>query len=234
MGCPLRCAWCHNPESWKSEPFQYQKAILLPSGETIIETKTLGYEITADELMKELLKDKSYFDISNGGVTFSGGEPLMQPDFLMECLKLAKTYGLHTTLDTSGFSHWNILNKLLELIDVILYDIKSLHYHNNYTGVDNKLILSNLEKLIKTGCNLQIRIPLIKEVNGDEIDELIEYFLNLGIKSVALLPYHNLAKDKRERFGLELSNYVFSCSDKFLEESIQKFKQAGFQVSVGG
>ncbi|MCF7920461.1 MAG: radical SAM protein [Candidatus Cloacimonetes bacterium] len=234
MGCPLRCKWCHNPESRLMEPFQYIKSITLSSGESIYETKTLGYKITAKDLMKEILEDKAYFDNSGGGVTFSGGEPLKQPEFLKECLQLCYVNGIHTTLDTSGYAEWAIFQDILNNIDLILYDIKSLHKHRQYTGADIKLIRSNLEKLAGSGVKLQIRIPLIAEVNGNEIDEFIEYFLRVGVKSIALLPYHNLAKNKGERFGLQLTKEKFSCPTEFLDNCILKFKQAGFQVSVGG
>ncbi|MDP8211556.1 MAG: radical SAM protein [Candidatus Stygibacter australis] len=234
MGCPLRCRWCHNPESWSAEPFTYKKKITLSNGSELEKLETLGNQKTVEELGIELLKDIEFYKQSGGGITFSGGEPLSQPDFLYECLQFCRDNNLTTALDTSGYWDWNDIEKLLELIDFILYDIKGLSNHNKYTGVDNELILDNLRKLQKAGATIQVRIPLIEEVNGKDIDDIITILQSIGIEKVALLPYHDLAKHKAERFSLRENSESFSCSAEFLKASITKFEKAGFTVQSGG
>ncbi|MCF7913399.1 MAG: radical SAM protein [Candidatus Cloacimonetes bacterium] len=234
MGCPLRCLWCHNPESWQDMPFTFQKEIKLANGATIRRSEKIGYQITAAELIKEILKDEVYFNKSGGGATFSGGEPLSQPDFLYECLRLCKANNLHTALDTSGYGDWNSIEKVLELLDIILFDIKILDNHNKYTGVDNKLIIANLRKLKQTGTNIQMRLPLIKEINGDEIDDIISLLIDIDLKNIALLPYHNLADAKKIRYGITGQKGTFSCPEDFIKDSINKFEKAGFSVKLGG
>jgi pyruvate formate lyase activating enzyme len=234
MGCPLRCQWCHNPESWKDMPFTFQKDIRLANGATIRRQEQIGYQITAAELIKEILKDEIYYTHSDGGVTFSGGEPLSQPEFLYDCLQLCKENNLHTALDTSGYGEWNSIEKILQLLDLILFDIKTIRDHIKYTGVSNQLIIDNLRKLKKAGANIQVRIPLIQEINATETDAIIDLLQNIGIESIALLPYHDLATGKRERYGLTGKNHSFSCPAEFLQESMIKFKKAGFRVKSGG
>jgi len=234
MGCPLRCRWCHNPESWSAEPFTYKKKITLSNGSELEKLETLGNQMTVEELGKELLKDIEFYKQSGGGITFSGGEPLSQPDFLYECLQFCRDNNLTTALDTSGYWDWNTIEKLLELTDIILFDIKGLRNHERFTGVSNELILDNLRKLQKAGANIQVRIPLIEEVNGEDIDDMITLLQSIGIEKVTLLPYHDLAKHKTEKFGLRKNPENFSCSADFLRSSITKFEHTGFNVNSGG
>ena len=234
MGCPLRCRWCHNPESWSAVPFTYKKKITLSNGIELEKLETMGNQIAVEELGKELLKDIEFYKQSDGGITFSGGEPLFQPDFLYECLQFCRGNNLTTALDTSGYWDWNTIEKLLELIDIILFDIKGLRNHEKFTGVSNELILENLNRLHKSGANVQVRIPLIEEVNGEDIDDIISILQEIGIKKVALLPYHDLAKNKWVKFGLNEISESFSCSAAFLRSSMKKMKHAGFTVKSGG
>ena len=234
MGCPLRCQWCHNQESWSVQPFSFRKEIILSDGSIIKKLETVGYQIAIEELGIELLRDKIFYEQSGGGITFSGGEPFYQPDFLSDCLQFCRKNNLTTTIDTSGYCDWTSIEKLLEMIDFVLFDIKTLHNHKEYTGVSNELILSNLVKLHKSGADIQIRIPLIEEVNGEDIDGIITFLQDIGINNVAILPYHAMAKHKAEQYGFEENLNKFSCTAEFLKSSLAKFYAAGFDVKSGG
>ena len=151
-GCALSCWWCHNPEG-------ISQSIELSCG-------IPGREVSVTELVNELKKDWIFYEESNGGITISGGEPLMQPEFLLHLMeKIHSVMDVSVTLDTSGFAPWKTIEKIKDKIDLFLYDIKLLddELHQKYTGVSNKLILKNFEKLDKEGRNLIIRFPIIPE-----------------------------------------------------------------------
>ncbi|MDD3489487.1 MAG: glycyl-radical enzyme activating protein [Paludibacter sp.] len=239
-GCPLRCAWCHNPESISAAICEVPKTVRI-GDKTFSENETVGREITVKELMHELEKEKIFMDESAGGVTFSGGEPLMQPEFLNEALKACKNAGMHTAVDTSGYARWEILEKTAGLTDLFLYDIKIMDdkKHQEFTGVSNKLILENLRKLSAMGKRIQVRIPCVPNVTLTEenIAQTIDFLKTLAHKpdEVNLLPYHNTAAHKYERFGMENAFSVMKSMDKKeLQEVKKQFKNAGFQVKIGG
>ena len=134
-----------------------------------------------NEIMEIVEKDRIFFEQSGGGVTFSGGEPLMQTDFLLALLKASRERGIHTTVDTSGFCATETLLKVAEFTDHFLYDIKVMDdgKHREHTGVGNELILKNLVALSSTGAGISIRIPLIKGINDDKSEmEAIAAFIN--------------------------------------------------------
>ena len=165
-----------------------------------------GNEMTVDEVMKQLEKDDLFYIESGGGVTFSGGEPLMQPDFLILLLQACKKKGWHTTLDTCGHAPLEVLQRVAPLVDLFLFDIKHMDEgrHKVLTGVSNRLIFSNLEWLIRTGKDILIRVPVIPGINDD-----IDHFHSLGrylqqqkLTRVHLLPYHAIGADKYARRGM--------------------------------
>ncbi|MFO7863582.1 MAG: radical SAM protein, partial [Salinivirgaceae bacterium] len=122
-GCPLRCTWCHNPESQRTEPQTYTQTTLL-DGQKIQRNQTVGYSIESKTLMEQILSDRVFYEESGGGVTFSGGEPCMQPDFLLELLKLCKNEGIHTALDTCGYVQPNTFQQIAKQTNLLLYDLK--------------------------------------------------------------------------------------------------------------
>ncbi len=170
-GCPLSCWWCHNPESCKTGiqelDFEFKGS------------KTLGWGTTPKQLLEEVEKDRAFFDESNGGVTFTGGEPLMQADFVAETAALFKKHELHLALDTTGYAKQEKFKKVVDQMDLVLYDLKHMNdaKHYKFTGVGNQLILKNLEYLIQKDKEIHIRFPMMPDLNDDEqnLDEMLQY-----------------------------------------------------------
>jgi pyruvate formate lyase activating enzyme len=157
--------------------------------------KIVGKETTVIEVMKELEKDVSFYDQSDGGVTFSGGEPLMQPLFLNDLAEACRDIGMHTVLDTCGYAKPESLQGICRYIDLFLYDLKMVddEKHVRFTGVSNRLILENLRKLLRSGKNVIVRYPLIPRVNDsdEDISKLAAFVSTLKrVKEVHVLPYH--------------------------------------------
>lgn len=239
-GCPLSCWWCHNPESRSPQPESGIRSLPLDGKHYCYEEVT-GREMTLPEVMTEILKDRIFFEESNGGVTLSGGEPLLQADFARELLKTLKDAGLHTAVDTCGHVPAGELEKVIPFTDLFLYDLKLLddQEHFEYTGVSNKLILENLACLVQKRKNIAIRFPVIPGITDTrENTELLKIFLKSlqpGISQIHLLPYHNTAQAKYERLGIE--NKVAgknSLDKKNLEPLRKELSDAGFQVILGG
>lgn len=239
-GCPLDCWWCHNPESRKSQPEEVAYTRML--GDKAIESKKkYGKSMTMAELMKEILKDKLFYDESGGGVTFSGGEPLNQTAALAELLALCKKYGLHTTVDTCGYSQWSNFEKILPYTDLVLYDLKLINAvsHNNFTGVENDLIISNLQHLLEQKVGVELRIPVVPGVNNST-EEIGSYktFLKKELKKVPkihLLPYHNIAINKYQKLNVENRMKDLEIIDGLnVNEFKNELESAGFEVEVGG
>jgi pyruvate formate lyase activating enzyme len=239
-GCPLSCQWCHNPESMSAAICTVPKTVRI--GETAFtENETVGREMTVEQVMKELHKEQIFMEESGGGVTFSGGEPLQQADFLLEMLLACKNEKMHTAVDTSGFCNWKILEILAQYADLFLYDLKLMDdkLHKNYTGVSNKLMLENLEKLLELGKKVRIRIPIIPEITftEDNINQTLTYLsgLKFPIEGIDLLPCHNTASHKYVRFGMENKLGELKTMRKSdLEETKLLFAKAGFEVKIGG
>ena len=154
----------------------------------------IGKTVTCEYVMKEIDKDLIFYDQSGGGVTFSGGEPLMQPEFLAYLLKECKTRDIHTTVDTSGYGNWEILSGISGMTDLFLYDIKHMDdaVHTKTVGVSNRAILENLIKLARVHNNIIIRFPLVPGINDDQanISSMARFISSVGIREVNILPYH--------------------------------------------
>ena len=196
-GCPLRCAWCHNPEGLSPEPQLFRGA----DGDRVC-----GYQIASGDLAEDLLKNRDFFAMNGGGVTFTGGEPTMQADFLCEVLGLLD--GVHKAIETSGFCPEKVFVRILERIDLVLFDIKLVdpEMHRRWTGVDNAPILANLERLKRNGKPFVARIPLIPGVNDDlaNMEATAQLLRDApGLQRVELLRYHKTAGAKYPRVGLE-------------------------------
>ena len=197
-----------------------------------------GNLMTVDEVLEEVKKDALFYQNSGGGVTFSGGEPTHQPEFLWHLLKGSQESGIQTALDTSGFVKPEILKKVLEHTDLVLYDIKHMDpaKHKELTGVDNRLILENARMIAAMGKPMIIRVPLIPGHNDstESIKALAEFMLGLGLKKVDLLPYHSLGKIKYQRLGME---YKLSDLKPFEAGEVAKIKadleSYGLQIGVG-
>jgi len=239
-GCPLCCRWCHNPESIDPAPCSVNKVLKL-NGRSFTKEETIGYEISTGKLFSELEKERVFMDESGGGVTFSGGEPLLQYNFLLEMLMICKRSGMHTTVDTSLFAAWEKIEAVSAYTDLFLVDLKLMDNaaHQFYTGVPNELILDNIRKLAASNAAIIIRIPVIPNVtdSNENAIQTISFLktLNGKIREVHLLPFHNTAKGKYMRVGKEnpFAN-LKSLQKEDIKEIEKLYINAGFLVKTGG
>jgi len=166
----------------------------------------IGKKLTSKEVIKEIEKDLVFYEESGGGVTFSGGEPLEQSEFLESLLDACREKKIHTAVDTSGYISWETLHKISQKIGLFLYDLKLMdrEKHRKYTGVSNEIILENLKKLSSVHPNIFVRFPVIPGINDDSqnIREMGKFLSNLKITQVNLLPYHYIGIDKYQRLGI--------------------------------
>lgn len=192
-------------------------------------------------LAEKLIKDKDFYDVSGGGVTFSGGEATLQAPFLIEVIKILKQHDIHITLDTAGLFNLNEIRPLIDLIDLILYDIKTFDpaLHQKLIGTDNKLILDNLYQLSNLGKDIIIRLIIVPTLNDQEEDlrKRLEFITKLPypVKQVDILPYHNLGAGKYEALGLD---YPLKDLEVDNNETILKFYNLSvimnLKTTIGG
>lgn len=203
----------------------------------------VGKEYTVDELVKLLKKDEMFYEESGGGVTLSGGEIMTADmDYVEALVKKLHRMGITVTIDTCGHAPYENFGRLLPFVDTFLYDIKTMdgQIHKEYTGVDNQLILNNLEKLSRDGARIYIRIPVIKEVNGTRkaLKDIIDYLgeKNIHAAQVNLLPYHNTGAGKYEKLGKNYEGVNLHAPSKEEMEDFQSlFKEAGYHnTKIGG
>lgn len=238
-GCPLRCWWCHNPESWSMKAEPDQKQIKL-DGFKFEQNSTIGKQKSVKEVMEVIDKEAVFYDESNGGVTLSGGEPLVQNGFSLALLKACKQNSYHTTVDTCGHVKTETIAEVMKVSDLFLFDIKHMNSeeHQKYTGVGNELILKNLRFLIKAGKHVIIRIPVIPGINDSDshFAKINDFLLETGgINEIHFLPYHSIAAGKYNRLGKP--NALAHLKDMKKESLLpikQKFEQNGFKVKIGG
>ncbi len=262
-GCPLSCLWCHNPES--QSPHQTlirmshrcmscgrcseaELAQPVVTGRTAADVdacptgalQAVGQAIESTELVKTLLRDQVFFDESGGGVTFSGGEPLLQAAFVIDCLRQLQSEGVHTALDTCGFARWHDLSEAALHADLVLYDLKLMDEarHKAATGVSNQLILQNLRALTSIHDSIWIRVAVIPGVNDDaaNLDATAAFLQSLpGIRRVDLLPYHATGEAKFARVGLDYSLHgTQSPSHDELESLAARIRASGLATTIGG
>jgi pyruvate formate lyase activating enzyme len=213
-GCPLRCPWCQNPESQSPDAqtlFNPENCIdcgaCRQGGEcNSLARRTAGSYYPPDELAQLILRDRVFYETSQGGATFSGGEPLLFIDFIYEVARLIKKEKIHIVVETSGyFNYPHLEKKLLPLIDLFFFDIKIMDpgKHIKYTGKSNRLIIRNFERLIAAGAAVLPRIPLIPgfTANKENLAEIADFFIRHHIKEYALLPYNPSGLDKWRKLG---------------------------------
>ncbi|MBN3034681.1 MAG: glycyl-radical enzyme activating protein [Bacteroidales bacterium] len=224
-GCPLQCNWCHNPEGRKAVPEE-------------VNGRQVGLWYDSHELMKELERDLIFYEDSGGGVTFSGGEPLSQAEFLAEMLGLCREAGIHCAVDTSGYAGKSTFRRLLGKPDLYLYDIKLMDpiLHLKYTGVSNAEILDNLKYLSHCKEQVIIRIPMIPGITATlkNLEDIIRFLRGLGtITEVHLLPYHRLAEAKYRQFGV---NPPVFASHEITPDEMEGYRSlfisAGFKLNL--
>lgn len=222
-GCTLRCVWCHNPESQKSEKellFFRHKCLSCGRCETVCKNtftencvacgkcadvcpakarEISGKTMTAEEVFSVVARDKEYYLTSGGGVTLSGGEPLLQADLAAEILRLSKESGVHTAVETAGNIPWSAFEKILPYCDLYLYDIKAIdeNRHKTLTGASNRLILDNAERLRRLGKNILFRTPVVPGYNDGELPAIADFCKG----NWEILSYHDIGRNKYDALG---------------------------------
>jgi len=287
-GCPLRCQWCHNPESWKLHPepslrhgrcvrcgrcieICSQGAISLVDGQPVTDVEKcqmcgacvdaclagareiIGQKVSVAKIMAEVEKDRIFYDQSGGGVTFSGGEPLMQPKFLLAMLEQSRQVGINSAVDTTCYAEPKVIRDVLSKTDMFLCDLKHMDssVHKQYTGVGNELILDNIRNLARAGTKILIRVPVIPGFNDDQrnIEETIQFVKSLeNVDRIDILPYNRggLEKSVRLSDNPRLRGDKFTPaeagelmqtetpSDETMEGIAETFRRHGFEVKIGG
>lgn len=275
-GCPLSCAWCHNPESQSPlvqkmyskdkciaclacvEACEQQACTLTPDGivtDTDLcvlcgkcaevcpskATEISGKQWLVKDIVEIISREKPLLDESGGGVTFSGGEPLMHPELLNTLLDACGQRGIHRCVDTTGMALSENLLKLAPKVELFLYDLKLMDSarHRQHTGVPNDQILNNLILLAESGATIIIRIPLIKNVNDDDenIEQTAAFIANLPgePKTINLLPFHNAAAKKHEKLGQQYDSALLGePSLERQEQIVDLFKIHGLVATIGG
>ncbi len=226
-GCSLKCWWCHNPEGLR---FDQEK-----------DTKPgIGKYYSALELFDEVKKDLIFYEESGGGVTFSGGEPLSQIEFLSEILDKCNAAGIQTAVDTSGYVNKTLLKKIINKTNLFLYDLKLMDpvQHLKFTEVSNTEILDNLDYLLSNKSEVFIRIPLIPNITAtsENLEAISDFLLKYDNKpTVYLLPYHKIAEGKYDKFGLtNRMKDIKELTEKEIKKSKMIFSNSGFDVKIGG
>jgi pyruvate formate lyase activating enzyme len=225
-GCNLRCKWCANPESLSVQPES-------------INGEQVGRYYTLDEIMAEILKDKPFYDKSNGGVTLSGGEPLLQADFAAALCDALHAEGISVGIETAANVSLDVFLSVLKKCDFAYIDLKhwNCDKYRQGTGVDNSRILANIREALKLGIPVTIRIPMIPGFNDSEEDAraFAALLKELGAKSVHVLPFHQLGENKYKKYGI---TYAYSGVPQLHEEDAAVFanilSSAGLSVQIGG
>ena len=277
-GCPLKCEWCHNPETQRFEKeMQCDKekcvgcgtcAKVCPNGAISMENgkpemkkdactfcgkcvnfcpigirEIIGREYSVKELIKELMKDQMFYEESGGGVTLSGGEVMaMDIDYILAIAKELKRQDVTLTIDTCGYVPYEKFQAILPYVHTFLYDVKVMDpkLHKKYIGVDNQLILDNLIRLAADGARIYIRIPTIKEVNGNEknMKETIAFLKEHDIHpaQINLLPYHDTGSGKYSKLDMEYKGTDLHAPEKEeMESFVRLYVESGFQnTKIGG
>jgi pyruvate formate lyase activating enzyme len=278
-GCPLKCAWCHNPENISPNPelVRFESRCLhcglcvdvcperpktdasapfasnlpvprdrcrlcgacveaCPTGAREI----IGRQATVQEIVAALAADRIFYEDSGGGVTFSGGEPLLQYEFLRALLEACQARGFHTAVDTCGFTSPDRLLNIAAHVNLFLYDLKFIDNarHLEFCGAPNQPILDNLQALGRAHKNIWVRIPVIPGINDEprELEHMARFITGVpGVRQVNLLPYHPIGLHKFPRLGKPYSlNHIVPPSAEYLEAVVARFRAFGLDARAGG
>lgn len=249
-GCPLRCIWCHNPESLSFEKqiaFFQNKCISCGICKNerneeaaqrcpVSAIEVYGREYEAEELAQILLQDEAFFKNSGGGVTLSGGECLAQPDFCIALAKLLHARGISVYVDTCGYVKREIFEKMIPYTDKFLYDIKAIDatVHEKCTGRQNRLILDNLKYLCNKGCKIEIRYPLVTGYNDCECEAIAKFLSSMqGITKVKVLQYHSFSASRYEALGMFNTLPDTKTTSYDIEAAVNIFKSYGLHAVNG-
>ncbi len=263
-GCPLSCLWCHNPEGPSPrKELRIRRDRCIQCGACLVccpapgspdscrlcgkcaevcctgARELLGRELTVPEAMAEIEKDIIFYDESGGGVTFSGGEPLLQAEFLLALLGACREQGIHTAVDTTGFAPFSVLEAAAPLTDAFLYDLKLMDngQHLEDTGVPNSGILSNLSRLARGHQNITVRVPIIPGITDTDgnLEAMAAFLKPIPIQQVEILPYHNTALAKYQHLGrtYPLADLASPSQEK-MKEAATALAASGHKVIIGG
>ena len=283
-GCPLRCEWCSNPESWlyhmqagiySSKCISQEKcnacknvcpvdgALCFEDGKLVKinrdictncmkcyqacpsdAIKAWGKEMTVDECMEIILKDLGYYEKSGGGVTVSGGDPVIQMDFVVELFRRCKEEKIQTCLESTFYAEWSTIEKVLPYTDIIISDIKHMdtNVHRKHTGRENHLILENLKKLADLNKEIILRIPVIPGVNdsNDNLEKTADFILNEmdgNVRTLQLLSFMRLGEEKYQSLGIPYKMENIVVDRKAFTEKVKKmaeyFNGRGIHCQVG-
>lgn len=260
-GCPLRCQWCANPESWTGKPevlFFRERCTGCGRCATVCDTgvarppddiasafsrdscrgcgaccavcasgarKLIGSTVTVADVLKVISRDSVFYRESGGGVTFSGGEPFAQPEFLRQLVAACGRLGIDTAVETSGYFDWEQVKDIIEQLDCVFIDIKHMDdaVHQRLTGVSNRRILENIARIARLKPRTIVRVPLIAGVNADErnIRKMCEFLIRQAlINGVELLPYHDYGQAKWTAVGVAAQ--VFTAPDAAAIDAAKK------------
>jgi pyruvate formate lyase activating enzyme len=240
-GCPLNCWWCHNPEGISQFPETVRQTNKLGIRE-FSQNEEVGKYYSVENVLEIIAKERVFINQSKGGVTFSGGEPMLQYEFLTEALKACKENGYHTAVDTSGYSSAENYLSIIPFTDLFLFDLKHLDdtMHIKYTGVSNIGILDNYRLLLNRGKAVMVRIPVIPCINDDpyHLQQLKQYLATTKtetLKKINLLPFHKIGSSKYKKFNIP---YKMDGIEPPTKESMQimkeQFLKTGVKVKIGG
>ena len=249
-GCPLKCVWCHNPESISFEKqvaFFESKCVACRTcrGERSEKTaeacpvgaiEVFGKEYEIDDLLKAVLQDRAFFENGKGGVTLSGGECLAQPEAAIAFARALHNQGISVYIDTCGFAKRETLEEIIPYTEKFLYDVKAIDagVHLKCTGQDNRLILENLKFLCGKGCKVEIRYPLIMDYNDGECERIGEFLSELqGITKVKVLQYHSFAASRYDALGMVNTLPDTKTTVEDVEDAVAALKRYGLNAVNG-
>lgn len=239
-GCNLRCAWCANPESQSLQPEPMRAAgVGSHTNETFAGYPLAGRWYTLEEVVREVLKDKAFYDQSGGGVTLSGGEPMLQPDFVSAFSSALHEAGVTVGIETALHVQPEVCRRVLGGMDFACIDLKHWNNekHREGTGAGNELIISNLREALSTPLPVFVRIPVIPGYNDSLADAQAfgSLLMGLGAKEIHLLPFHQMGEEKYNRLD---RSYGFRHVPPLHEEDLEAYAEAlragGFHVQIGG
>lgn len=232
-GCPMRCQWCHNPESQKF----CQEIMADNEGKE----EVVGKQYTVKELLKQVAKDHIFYDQSGGGATLSGGEVMVQNmDYILELLQGLQRLGISAVIDTCGYAPTENFEKVLPYTDMFLYDLKLIdpELHETYTGVPLEKVLENLKYLGLRKSAIDLRLIMIKNLNMSEemITRIVDWLKaeQIAVKKISLLPYHDFGRDKYRKLSRECTQNFKKPTDEEIKRVQDFFEQKGYVVSLGG